>query len=246
MGTVYKAHHPRLDRVVAVKTLPPVFAALPGAIERFQREARAAARMEHPRIVQVYDVGSEGGVHYIVMQYVDGETVAERIERKRRMGPIEAHSIMHALLEGLAEAHRRGMVHHDVKPSNILLGKDGSIRLADFGIAMPISQEGPTKVEALGTPHYISPEQASGVAGDARSDLYSAGATYFHMLAGRPPFTAENSSEIVRMHLNEPVPNVRKFNPNATRLSASIIAKLMAKRPEERYPSAEKAMLDLD
>ncbi|MEE8424770.1 MAG: serine/threonine-protein kinase, partial [Elusimicrobiota bacterium] len=156
MGVAYSAHHGRLDRAVVVKFLDPEVAKDPKQIEGCLAEARAAARLEHPRIVQVYDQGSQDNIHFIVMQLVDGETAEDLLVREGKLEPIKAVQIIRAALEGLVEAHKAGIVHRDIKPSNILLGKDGSIRLSDFGLALKMTKEGKAKGQIIGTPLYMS------------------------------------------------------------------------------------------
>jgi len=243
MGVVYKAHHIGLDRTVVVKFLSAQAVAIPGLVEGFLREAQAAAKLEHPRTVQVYDRGSMGNLHYIIMQFVDGETLEEKIERDGPLSPLKAVSVLKAALEGLAEAHKFGIVHRDIKPSNILLGKDGSIRLSDFGLAVKV-QPGSTGAEqgVTGTPHYMSPEQVWGAAVDGRCDIYSMGATFFHMLAGHPPFHAETARDLMAMHVNEATPDIRTINPEASKMAAEVIAKMMAKKPEERYADVQQVL----
>ncbi|HBL18590.1 MAG: hypothetical protein A2X36_07640 [Elusimicrobia bacterium GWA2_69_24] len=247
MGVAYKAHHLRLDRAVVLKVLHPQLAANKEFIEGFQREARAAARLEHPRIVQVYDVGWQDGYHFIIMQFIDGETLEEKIAREKRLITLKAVIILKAALEGLGEAHRHGMVHRDVKPSNILLAKDGGIRLSDFGIALQVGKGKPQeKGQVVGTPQYMSPEQCYGEPVDARTDIYAMGVTFYYMLAGEPPFEADNVADVLSMHINNPAPDVRKANPDVSSLCSTIIQKMMAKRPDERYQSVPELMSELN
>jgi serine/threonine protein kinase len=236
MGVAYKAHHTRLDRVVVIKFLYPKVAAKPGAVENFQREAQAAARLEHPRITQVYDVGTEMNLHYIVMQFIDGETAEDLMKRTGKIDALKCLQIVKASLEGLQEAHKAGIVHRDIKPSNILLGKDGTIRLADFGLALKTDGAGKAQgAEIIGTPLYMSPEQIWGQPVDGRCDIYSMGAAYFHMLAGVPPYMAPTSQDIVSMHVNNPTPNIRDISPDISRMAGEVIMKMMAKKPADRY-----------
>ncbi|MEK7744892.1 MAG: protein kinase, partial [Elusimicrobiota bacterium] len=201
MGTVYKAHHLRLDRDVALKVLAPDLAADPGFVVAFEREARSAARLEHPRIVQVYDAGAQDELHYILMQLIDGETALDRVAREGRLNPLDALRIIKAACEGLGVAHKQGIVHRDVKPGNILLGKDGTIRLSDFGLAMRVSDPGGSgEIRIIGTAQYLAPELGWGGEAEARSDIYSMGATYFCLLAGEPPFQGETDADTVAMH----------------------------------------------
>ncbi|OIO08582.1 MAG: hypothetical protein AUJ52_07915 [Elusimicrobia bacterium CG1_02_63_36] len=244
MGFAYRAHHDRLDRPVVLKILRPELARDKSFLEGFLREAQAAAKLEHPRIVQVYDQGSEGGWNYIVMQFVEGETLEDRLKAKGKMAPIEAVPILKAVLEGLKEAHSRGIVHRDIKPSNILISKEGAVRIADFGLAAPSDgPEGSTQIQ--GTPDYMPPEQAWGGAIDARSDLYAVGGTLYHMLAGEAPYAGHTAADVISQHREAPVPDVRHCSPDVSRQAAKIISKLMAKEPKDRYPNAEAVLQEL-
>lgn len=247
MGVAYKAHHIRLDRVVVIKFLYPKVAARPGAIADFQKEAQAAARLEHPRITQVYDVGSENNLHFIVMQFIDGETVEDLLARSKRIAPLRCLQIIKASLEGLHEAHRHGIVHRDIKPSNILLGKDGSIRLADFGLALKADASGKAQgSEIIGTPLYMSPEQIWGLPVDGRCDIYSMGATYYHMISGAPPYFAPTPQDIVAMHVNNPIPDVRTVCPDVSNMCADVLMKMMAKKPEQRFKDVPELLQALN
>ena len=170
MGVVYLAHHLRLDRPVALKVLAPELAAKADFMAAFEREARAAARLEHPRIVQVYDANRDQGRNFIIMQFVDGETLLARLQREGRMNPMDALRVLKAALEGLDEAHRHGIIHRDIKPGNILLGKDGTIRLSDFGLAFAIKDPSiEPGQELLGTAEYMAPELGWGGKADHAS-----------------------------------------------------------------------------
>ncbi|MFH2203713.1 MAG: serine/threonine-protein kinase [Elusimicrobiota bacterium] len=247
MGVAYQAHHVRLDRVVVIKFLYPKVAARPGAVESFQLEARAAARLEHPRITQVYDVGAENNLNYIVMQFVDGETAEDLLGRSGKIEPLRCLQIIKASLEGLQEAHKHGIVHRDIKPSNILLAKDGAIRLADFGLALKTDPAGKAQAaEVIGTPLYMAPEQIYGQAVDGRCDIYAMGATYFHMITGQPPFMGPTPQDIVAMHCNNPVPDARSVHPDVSTMAAEVIMKMMAKKPAERYKDVTELLQALN
>ncbi|MFA6093372.1 MAG: serine/threonine-protein kinase [Elusimicrobiota bacterium] len=246
MGEVYQALHLRLDRVVALKLLSPELAARKEVVEAFTREARAAARLEHPRIVQVYDAGFDKGRHFIILQFVDGETLQERIRRVGRISPVESLRILSPVLEALQEAHGQGIVHRDVKPGNILLGKDGTIRLSDFGLALrPSDRKDGQPGGVGGTPEYMAPELGWGTPADSRSDLYALGATWFHMLAGHPPFEGKTAEDTLTMHVQEPLPDIRKINPDVSDGIAEAISRMMAKSREERCASAGEVLADL-
>src|SRR5215472_12950395 len=206
MATVFKAYQPTLDRYVAIKVLPAYHARDPIFVKRFEREARAVAKLAHPNIVQIHDFGEQDNITYIVMEYVDGGTLKDRL--KRPLPAAEAVDFIIQAAEGLECAHRNGIVHRDVKPANILLRKDGYLLLSDFGIAKIL--EGTTNLTrvgtGIGTPQYMSPEQGIGQAVDRRSDIYSLGVVLFHCLTGRVPFTADNPLSITVKHMNDPLP----------------------------------------
>ncbi|MEK9145134.1 MAG: serine/threonine-protein kinase, partial [Elusimicrobiota bacterium] len=204
-------------------------------------------RLEHPRIVQVYDAGAQDELHYILMQLIDGETALDRVAREGRLNPLDALRIIKAACEGLGVAHKQGIVHRDVKPGNILLGKDGTIRLSDFGLAMRVSDPGGSgEIRIIGTAQYLAPELGWGGEAEARSDIYSMGATYFCLLAGEPPFQGETDADTVAMHINDPIPDVREFNPDVSAMAAGVIAKMMAKDKEQRYASVPALLSDLN
>ncbi|MBI2920261.1 MAG: protein kinase [Planctomycetes bacterium] len=197
MGAVYRARHVGLDKSVAVKVLPPHFARSQEMVDRFQREARAVAKIDHPNIVGVLNVGIEDGLHFIVMPIVEGESLSARLARGP-LAPAEAVRIGHGVAEGLAEAHRSGIVHRDVKPENILVTQGGVPKVIDFGLAREGGASGLTEAgQLLGTPHYMSPEQCRGEAADARSDVYALGATLYHALTGRLPHEAKALYELL-------------------------------------------------
>ncbi|MBI5242986.1 MAG: serine/threonine protein kinase [Elusimicrobia bacterium] len=247
MGVVYKAHHLRLDRPVAVKLLAPALTANPGSVTAFQREARAAARLEHPRIVQVYDANRDQGHYFIIMQFVDGETLQNLLRREKKLGPMDALRIIKAAMEGLSEAHKHSIIHRDVKPGNILLGKDGSIRLSDFGLAFRIKDPSvDPKKELAGTPEYMAPEMGWGGEADERTDIYAMGVTYFEMLSGDVPYSGPTAADTLTMHLNHPLPDIRGFNPDVTDMAAKVIAKMMAKSREDRYMAVDDVLKDLN
>ncbi len=245
MGFAYKAHHDRLDRAVVLKILRPELARDKAFLEGFLQEARAAAKLEHRRIVQVYDQGSEGGWHFIIMQFIEGETLEDRIKQKGKIPPIEAIPIMKAVFEGLAVAHERGIVHRDIKPSNIMLSKDGGVKLADFGLAAPIGDsDGAASVQ--GTPDYMPPEQAWGGDIDARSDLYTMGGTFYHMLTGEPPYQGRTPADVISQHRDAPIPNVRDHVPGISKEASDLVSKLLAKNPNERFKDVSEVMMALN
>ena len=242
MGHVYRARHLILDRLVALKTLSPHHRSNPHLVERFLKEARAAARLNHPNIVQIYDFGQSGDLHYLTMEYIEGESLQKVVNR----GPLpEARAIelVRIACNALGVAHAAGLVHRDVKPDNLMLARTGELKLVDLGVAKQLDEDiSLTQTgQAIGTPHYISPEQIRGEKKiDGRADLYSLGATLFHLLTGKPPFRGETAALIMSMHLYQPV-EVSQLSPGVGR----VIRKLMEKDPALRYPDAAAAERDL-
>jgi serine/threonine-protein kinase len=255
-ATVYLARDERLDRVVALKMMH-AFAHHPHRqryIDRFRRGAQAAARLNHPNVLPVYDFGEWEGTFYIVMQYVKGKTLHQHLlgdaEELNAANPLPLPEVLHIAQQvgaALSHAHRFGVIHRDVKPSNILLSDDGRVFLTDFGLAhvedaAPITQSG----EILGTPHYMSPEQCKGIEIDRRSDIYSLGVVLFHLLTGQVPFEADTPFPVILKHVQEPLPSPRKLNPNVPLMVEAILRKTLAKEPAERYQAVEEFIHDLE
>lgn len=239
MAAVFKAYQPTLDRYVAVKVLPAYHARDPVFVKRFEQEARSVAKLAHPNIVQIHDFGEQDNITYIVMEYVDGGTLKDRL--KRALSVPEAADFIIQAAEGLDCAHRNGIIHRDVKPANMLLRKDGYLLLSDFGIAKIL--EGTTNLTrvgtGIGTPQYMSPEQGTGQAVDRRSDIYSLGIVFFHCLTGRVPFTADSPLTITVKHLQDPLPVERLTEQNIPGPIIQVILQMTAKQPHERYQSAD-------
>ena len=249
MGVVYEAEDPLLNRKVAIKLLPKDVSANAEALKRFLREAQAAARLNHVNVVAVYDIGEAGGSHYIVMELVTGGNAQEFL---RSHGPFhwtEATSILMDVCRGTAAAHKAGLIHRDIKPAKILRSHDRVVKLADFGLVKPAGRQG-TVVTSLGsvigTPHYMSPEQTQSTSVDERSDIYSLGATYFALLTGRPPYTGEDSVQVLFAHCSQPIPDPRSLVADIPEQCAAIIRKAMAKNRAQRYGSVGELMDDLD
>ena len=240
MAIVYLAYHQWLDRPVALKVLRPELQQDAALVERFLVEARSAARLEHPNIVAVYDAGVVDGVHYLAMEYVEGETLADVLARVNGPLPLDfVLSVTSQVASALDYAHRRGVVHRDVKPSNILVEPNGKVRLTDFGIAQAVGLRTPEqKAAVLGTPEYMSPEQAMGRSVDGRSDVYSLGIVVYHMLTGRPPFTGKSHREILHAHVHDLLPDPRALNPDLPPEVTRVMNRATAKNPDERYPTA--------
>jgi len=245
MATVYLAEDLTLGRRVAIKVLHRKFAEDAKFVERFRREAKAAAGLNHPNVVGVYDWGSIGAQNYIVMEYVHGETLKDRIRRQGRLEPREAAAIGTELLSALGAAHARGIIHRDVKSQNILLDDEGRVKVADFGIA----QAGdPSMTEAgsiLGTAQYLAPEQARGEPVDERSDLYSVGVVLYEMLTGTVPFKGDSSVTVALKHVNERAPEPVEFVPTLPYQFNQIVLKALAKDPSQRYANAAEFAADL-
>jgi serine/threonine-protein kinase len=238
---VYLAWQQRLERPVALKVLYEHLRGDAGFVERFLFEARAAARLNHPNIITVHDAGHIDGIDYIAMAYVEGETLAAIL--RRVPGPLPTDfvlSVVGQVAAALDYAHQRGIVHRDVKPSNILVQDNGHVLLTDFGIARAASFTGPITQAGmvLGTPEYMSPEQAAGSAVDGRSDVYSLGIVAYHMLTGRPPFRGETPQATLYAHMHQPLPDPRGINPALPPAVSTVLAMATAKAPERRYATA--------
>ncbi len=242
MAEVFRAHDHRLDREVAVKVLAPHLLADGRAVDRFDREARAAASLNHPNIVNVYDAVSEGDTHAIVMELVDGPTLGDMIAREGQMRVEDALPVAISIADALQAAHDRGLVHHDVKPRNVLFDTDGTVKVTDFGIARAASSDITT---VQGSPPYLAPEQARGGQSDRRSDIYALGCVLFEMLAGRPPFEGDSSSAVIMQHIDTPAPELSRFRTDIPRDLEQAVARALAKDPEARYDSPAALRADL-
>jgi len=238
MATVYKGYHSTLARYVAIKVLPDYFAHDPTFFERFLQEAQAVASLRHRHITQVFDFGRENETVYLVIEYVEGGTLQDRMGKPLPMG--DALRLTQEVADALGYAHSRGIIHRDVKPSNILLSKDGEAVLSDFGIAKMVERAATlTKVGmGVGTPEYMAPEQGTGVGIDGRADIYSLGIVLFEMVTGQVPYTADTPMAIVLRHLNDPLPLPRRLNPAIPEAIEEIIVTCLAKDPNDRYQTA--------
>ena len=249
MATVFKARQLSLDRVVAIKVLPRKFTQNPQFIERFYAEGRAAAQLNHPNIVQAYDVGKAGEYHYFVMEFVDGRTVYDDIVKHKRFSPEEAIDISIQIAEALQHAHERGLIHRDVKPKNIMINQEGVAKLADMGLARAISDKEAAEAEAgkaFGTPYYISPEQIRGaVTVGPPADIYSLGATLYHMVTGSVPFDGKNPSAVMHKHLKAELAAPDHVNPKLSAGISEVIEMMMAKDPRKRYQTCKDLLVDL-
>jgi eukaryotic-like serine/threonine-protein kinase len=247
MAEVYRGFDPVLSRTVAIKVLLPQFARDAGFVARFRREAQAAARLNQPNIVGVFDTGADGDRQYIVMEFVEGRTLAEFLAGGRTLTPMQAVDLTQKVASALASAHAQGIVHRDIKPGNIMVTRDGTVKVMDFGIArMQTDITAPQTSSVIGTPAYLSPEQAQGQAVDARSDLYSLGCVLYELLAGRPPFTGDTPVAIAYKQVNEmPVPP-SAHNPDVPPRLDAVVMKCLAKNPANRYQTAEELSADLE
>jgi serine/threonine protein kinase len=239
MAAVYRGLDTLLQRPVAVKVLRESFASDPAFLARFQREARAAANLDHSNIVTVYDVGQDGDRHYIVMEYVDGQDLKTLIRRKGRLHVDEALDIAIQVSAGVGHAHKAGIVHCDIKPQNVLVTNDGRAKVADFGIARALSESGVTESETVwGSPLYFSPEQAAGAPPSPASDVYSIGVVIYEMLTGTPPFQAERPAALALMHMREIPQSLTLQNPQVPSQLERIVYQVLSKEPAARYRTA--------
>lgn len=244
MATVYRAHHERLDRIVAIKVIHKNFTNEPDFLARFEREARIVAQLEHPNIVPVYDYNEFDGQPYIVMKYIKGATLKDRLTEKhlsyREIKPIFTHISL-----ALSYAHHKNILHRDIKPSNIVLDEQGNAYLTDFGLAR-IAQSGSSTMSAdvmLGTPHYISPEQAQGLTNvDHRSDIYSLGIVLYEMCTGRTPFIGDTSYAIIHSQIYTPPPPPRTINPDLSPEIERVILRALEKQPDQRYATVDELL----
>jgi serine/threonine-protein kinase len=247
MADVYLAEQESLSRHVAVKVLRPETTARPASVERFMQEARAAAGLVHGNIVQIHEVGCLDGIHFLVEEYVGGPSLRTWLDVR---GPLDARQAIAVLADvgsALARAATQGVVHRDIKPENLLLTPAGEVKVADFGLArvrehdLGLTQEGTT----LGTPLYMSPEQAEGQTVDPRSDLYSLGATVYHLLAGRPPFEGTTGVAVAMAHVRDPLVPIRALRPDLPEPLGTIVETLLAKHPDDRYESASDMVAEV-
>ena len=244
MSDVYKAKDHKLNRYVAIKVLKSEFAENKNFVSKFRVEAQSAAILMHPNIVNVYDVGDEGGLHYIVMELVEGITLKKYIEKKLRLSVKEAVSIAINVSMGIESAHNNHIIHRDIKPQNIIISKDGKVKVTDFGIARAVSSDTITS-NAMGSVHYTSPEQARGGYSDEKSDIYSLGVTMFEMLTGRVPFDGDTTVSIAIKHIQEEFPSPREYVDDIPVSVENIIYKCCQKNPAKRYQSMGELIVDL-
>ena len=242
MGAVYRARHKALNRIVCVKILSPALANDKKAVDLFLSEARAVAELDHPNIVNVYNVGKEKGYYFIVMSFIEGQTLSMMLKRQKVLPIGLVLDLFDGILKGLNMAHEKGIIHRDIKPSNILIDKDMHPKIVDFGIAKKVDKEkGTTKTtELAGTAYFIAPEQALGRDLDTRADLYSIGASMYYVLTGQFPYNGKNTIDIIQKHINDPVPNPSKLRKDLPPWLSLAIQKLMSKDPAKRFQTAKE------
>lgn len=244
MADVYKAKCHRLNRFVAIKILKAEYSEDENFVEKFRGEAQSAAGLSHPNIVNVYDVGDDDGLHYIVMELVEGITLKSFIERKGRLDVKEVLGISIQIAQGMEAAHANHIVHRDIKPQNIIISREGKVKVTDFGIAKAATSNTITS-NAMGSVHYISPEQARGGYSDDKSDIYSLGITMYEMLSGRVPFTGENTISVALLHIQGEAIPLRELDPTIPVSMDKIVQKCMQKKPERRYSNVTELIKDL-
>ena len=247
MSTVYRAYDPTLERWVAIKLMHRDISDDPDQLERFRREARAVARLSHPHVVTVIDFGEDDGTPYIVLEYVEGETLKERIRRMGRLPVVEAVAYAIEIGRALSAAHAERLVHRDVKPQNVLIDAEGRGKVTDFGIARSLEAHGLTATgRVLGTTDYVSPEQALGRDVSEQSDVYSLGIVLFEMLTGEVPFKAESQVAVAMKHVKEPLPDVQRRRPEVSASLAAVLEHSTAKETKNRYATAADMVHDLE
>ncbi|MFA6829927.1 MAG: protein kinase [Bacilli bacterium] len=247
MALVYKAHDLITDKDVAVKMMKPETASNKTNLSRFEREARAAASLNHQNIVKVVNVGSYEGLPYMVNEFINGSTLRQIIDIRGKFSFMEACDIMYQLCSAVMYAHQHGVIHRDIKPQNIFLTKDGTIKLGDFGIATFQNSTHVTRSEVvIGSVHYMAPEITQGNPASERSDIYSMGITFFELITGRVPFDSDSPVTIALMHINEKFPSIKKYNPHTPEPIENIIYKAVSKDPFSRYPNCEYMRKDIE
>lgn len=246
MANVYLAHDTILDRDVAIKVLRGDLENDEKFIRRFQREAKSVSDLSHPNIVEVFDVGEEDGQHYIVMEYIDGKTLKQLVQKRGALTVAEVLDIMSQLTDGLTQAHDAYIIHRDIKPQNIMILDNGIIKITDFGIAMSMNATQLTQTNSvMGSVHYLPPEQASGKGATTKSDIYSAGILMYELLTGSVPFKGDNAVEIALKQMRERIPSIRKQNPLIPQSVENIVLKATAKNPKNRYDTIREMHDDI-
>ena len=246
MANVYLAYDTILDRNVAVKVLRGDLATDEKFVRRFQREALSASSLNHPNIVEVYDVGEDNGQYYIVMEYIEGKHLKELLKKRGHLTITEVVDIMLQITDGMSVAHDSYIIHRDIKPQNIMILENGLVKITDFGIAMAMNATQLTQTNSvMGSVHYLPPEQANGKGATLQSDIYSMGILMYELLTGKLPYRGENAVEIALKHLKEPLPSIREEIPNIPNSIENIIKKATAKNIKNRYADAREMHEDL-
>ncbi len=244
MGIVYKANQRSMNRIVALKILSPKYSSRPRFVEQFIREARAAGQLNHPNIIQVHDVGTENDIHYFSMEFVDGPTCMQALREHGPFKTTEALEIIRQTARALEYAHGQRLIHQDIKPDNIMLGHNNTVKLADLGISKTFdeaeSEEGPKRV--MGTPHYMAPEAALGKKIDHRVDIYSLGATLYHLLTGKTPYSGTSATEVLKAHVMDPLPPIHDIVPDVPEAVCALVERMVAKKADDRYASATQVI----
>ena len=248
MAEVWRGYDRTLNRTVAIKTLLPQFARDASFVDRFRREAQAAARLNHPGIVSVYDSGTDGETPYIVMQFIEGRTLADYLASGKTIPPMKAAQVAKEIAEALAAAHAEGVIHRDIKPANVMVTREGKVLVMDFGIARLISgpETAPQTSAVLGTASYLSPEQAQGQSVDARSDIYALGVVLYEMLTGRPPFTGDSPMAIAYKQVNATPEAPSSVNPDVPPELDAVVMRALSKNPANRYQTGQEFADDLE
>ncbi len=248
MGIVYKAVQRSMARSVALKILTPKYASRPKFVDQFIREARAAGQLNHPNIIQVHDVGTENDIHYFSMEFVDGSTCMQLLKADGPFPVPEALEICRQVGRALDYAHQHRLIHQDIKPDNIMIGPGNLVKLADLGISKTFDEaesEGDGK-KIMGTPHYMAPEAGLGKKIDHRVDIYSLGATLYHLLTGKTPYHGTNATEVLKAHVMDPLPPLQDLNPEVSDDVCALVERMMAKKPEERYQGAAEIITEIE
>lgn len=239
MAIVYKGRDTFLNRFVTIKVLRPEFTSDEDFIKRFRREAQAVARLSHPNIVNIHDVGQEDGIHYLVMEYIQGDNLKAIIRKNGQLAPEHAVRFAVQICEALEHAHENHIVHRDVKPHNILVTDDGRAKLTDFGIAMEATSGTITRTDTImGSVHYLSPEQARGETATAKSDIYAVGILLYEMLTGKQPYSGDSPIAVALKHIQETPQPVDEVNDSVPAELAAVVMRAMEKKPEDRFKSA--------
>ena len=247
MAIVYKAHDLIMDRDVAIKIMRADTANNKINLSRFEREARSAASFNHSNIVKVVNVGFSNGLPYMVNEYIDGRNLRQVLDIRGKFSFMEACDIMYQLCSAVTYAHNHGVIHRDIKPQNIFLTSNGTIKLGDFGIAIFENASHVTRTSTIvGSAHYLAPEVANGALATTRSDIYAMGITFFELITGRVPFDGDNNTQIALMHVQNKFPSLKKFNPKTPECIENIIYKACQKNPNDRYVSADMMKKDIE